>query len=290
MKIKVIFFLLVLFIFSGVKETNANNGNTGKHSNDTIKFTSLLTKVITKIRKSNVKNRKYFSVKSFSGFDFQQMQPIEGDIDKEDYYKVYYSETNISKITRVNTHNYFLNYSLFLFDDNEFTYLVCYLGDYDDERSIGFTNDIVIYDKKQRRSVCVTFDRLFLSNACISKEDIDFRDIVFFDNINSNDIISIFSLDKNLKAVTRINFDNNKVISFSEMFTNKDLMMVQEKMVVYNMKECDNRNTNLNEISYNKLCILLCCGYTCEEELVVTVTPSQKKEAPVWITHDRSYY
>lgn len=218
----------------------------------------------------------YDRTEKIADFDFGNLLPIKNKINDLDYYKVYYKNNKIAKISRFNSENRSLNYSFLILDSKDFCFLILAENTLEDSRRDAILDKVIIHNKKNKYNFLVSFIDLF------DYDQDENNHIYYFLNskVKSKDITRMYYLDDKLKAKTRLNFRENKLFSFSKVSKKEGVYYEEMQNYFTHKKYC-----NLKYVPYNFFIDYLKNGSTVHEyRYKMTVKPNQNKGLPLWFS------
>ena len=244
----------------------------------------------------NVSNDQVFSDSStVSGFDFFLLQPINGKLNPEDYFKVYREGKTIKKISRFHTGSRFNNYDIFFFQTDGFLfYTVFMFNSFERRKDDGyFVRGFFFRMDYNQFSFFIGLNEGLLPVLENIDENgvthpIDEGHILHFSEESTiEDIDRIMLLDKNLRPEIRLNYYAGELLSNSRIKYHGD--EVYEVLELLPKKSCPLK-TGLAEATMDTLFDVISRN-GCHSFYQAWVKPDYPNGArqPIWSYNDRYY-
>jgi hypothetical protein len=217
----------------------------------------------------------------YGSFDFEEFQPKNDTTNKEDSYVVYYKRDKIVGIKHLI--NGVQDYLLSVHHSDRYIYYTAFVFKTFERKFGVMAEGVFVYDKKYKTNLFFKIDHRAIYPPIYEVNRNTVIDLK--ENVKVNDVLIVFKLDKNLDVVSRINYFNCELVSFS--FVHKELEGYSETMSVYANRTCEGESA-LDKMSLETLLYYL-NDDMCDEGFMAKVKANHIKGTPYWSIDDYGY-
>lgn len=242
-------------------------------------FSKLFSQAIKAIDLEAIEDNYSDSV-CVSNFDFLTFKKGEeiSDLDSRTVYKLYFnSKSKLKKISKRSKFKEYQNFDIYLFYTSH-QYIIGIIDFQKTGMERIFVDGFFLFDSQNHSAMFIRMTKLFSSIDMI--DDMGNTKTVCYLNscVSTDNIYAVFKVNENLNSLTRLNFSQNYLVSYSEIVNNNDEVL--EEIYVYDTRKI---SFGLRDIKIDDFERILQIGVNTDVLIVATVKPDCVQGEPLWL-------